>query len=117
MEWRRYIQGGSPIDQTVPLPAESGGNFSGAPFTIHVPSAAQLAPSILAKFTADGLQPGQAFPNNTIPANLLDPNAQLLLKAGIFPAPTSGTQFIKGVVAPTNFKEEMTRIDHHFTDT
>jgi Carboxypeptidase regulatory-like domain len=117
MEWRKYIQGNGVINQTVPLTSWYGGDFSGAPFTIHVPSAAQLAPSVLAKFTADGLAPGQAFPNNTIPANLLNPNAQLLLQAGIFPAPTSGTQFIKGVTAPTNFKEELVRIDHHFSDT
>jgi len=115
MEWRKYIQGGGAINQTVPLTSEYGGNFAGGP-SIHVPSATQLAPSVLAKFTALGLQPGQPFPNNTIPTGLLDPNAQALLKAGIFPAPTSGTQFIKGVTAPTNFREEMTRIDHHFTD-
>lgn len=115
MEWRRYIQGGSPINQTVPLTGWYTGNMSGGP-AIHVPSAAQLAPSLMQKFAAAGLQPGQAFPNNTIPASLLDPNAQLLLKAGIFPAPTSGTQFIKGVVAPTNFKDETMRIDHHFSD-
>ena len=115
MEWRRYVQGGSPINQTVPLPNWYGGNMSGGP-TIHVPSAAQLAPSILQKFTALGLQPGQPFPNNTIDPRLLDPNAQILLNAGVFPAPTSGTQFIKGVTAPTNFKDETVRIDHRFTD-
>jgi len=89
--------------------------MAGAP-TITVPTASQLAPSILAKFTADGLVPGQAFPNNTIPANLLDPNAQVLLKAGIFPAPTSGSHFIKGVTAPATLTDENVRIDHHFTD-
>ena len=115
MEWRRYVQGGSPINQTVPLPNWYGGNMSGGP-TVHVPSADQLAPSIMAKFTALGLQPNGSFPNNTIPQSLLDPNAQILLKQGIFPAPTSGTQFIKGVVAPTNFKDETVRIDHHFSD-
>jgi len=115
MEWRRYIQGGSPINQTVPLTGWYGGNMSGGP-AIHVPGTDQLAPSMLQKFTALGLQPGQSFPNNTIPTSLLDPNAQLLLKEGIFPAPTSGTQFIKGVVAPTNFKDETLRIDHHFND-
>jgi hypothetical protein len=115
MEWRKYVQGGGVINQTVPLTSWYGGNMAGGP-AIKVPSAAQLAPSILAKFTADGLQPGQAFPNNTIPANLLDPNAQVLLKAGIFPAQTSGTQFIKGVTAPTNLKDENLRIDHHFSD-
>lgn len=116
MEWRRYVQGGAPINQTVPLTSWYQGNFSGAPFTITVPTAAQLAPSILSKYTALGLTPGQPFPNNTIPQSLLDANAQSLLKAGIFPAPTSGNQYIKGVTAPTNVKEEMTRIDHHFTD-
>jgi len=115
MEWRRYIQGGSPINQTVPLPGWYGGNMAGGP-AIRVPTADQLAPSILNRFTSAGLAPGQAFPNNTIPNSLLDANAQSLLKAGIFPAPTSGNQFIKGVTAPTNVREEMTRIDHHFTD-
>jgi len=115
MEWRKYVQGAGVINQTVPLTGWYSGNMAGGP-TIKVPSAAQLAPSILAKFTADGLQPGQAFPNNTIPANLLDANAQTLLKAGIFPAPTSGSQYIKGVAAPSNMKDENLRIDHHFTD-
>ncbi len=115
MEWRRYIQGGSPINQTVPLTGWYGGNMAGGP-AIHVPTADQIAPSLMQKFTALGLQPGEPFPNNTIPAGLLDANAQLLLKQGIFPAPTSGTQFIKGVVAPTNFKDETLRIDHHFSD-
>jgi len=116
MEWRKYVQGNGVINQTVPLTSQYGGNFSGAPYTISVPSAAQLAPNLLSKFTALGLQPGKPFPNNTIPAALLDPNAQTLLKAGIFPAPTSGTQFVEGAVAPTNFREEIVRIDHHFTD-
>ncbi|HXK06138.1 MAG TPA: TonB-dependent receptor [Verrucomicrobiae bacterium] len=115
MEWRKYVQGGGVINQTVPLTSWYGGNMAGGP-TIHVPSATQVAPSILAKFTAAGLTPGQSFPNNTIPASLLDPNAQILLKAGIFPAPTSGTQFIKGVTAPTDLRDENLRIDHHFTD-
>ncbi|HLK47227.1 MAG TPA: TonB-dependent receptor [Bryobacteraceae bacterium] len=115
MEWRKYVQGTGVINQTVPLTSWYGGNLSGGP-AIHVPTAAQLAPSILDKFKAMGLQPGEPFPNNTIPASLLDPNAQVLLKTGIFPAPTSGTQFIKGVTAPTNFKDETVRIDHRFND-
>jgi hypothetical protein len=115
MEWRKYVEGGSPINQTVPLTNWYGGNMSGGP-AIHVPTADQLAPSILSKFTALGLQPGQAFPNNTIDPRLLDANAQLLLKEGIFPAPTSGSQFIKGVTAPSNLRDETLRIDHHFSD-
>jgi len=115
MEWRRYVLASGVINQTVPLTSWYGGDMAGGP-TIHVPTAAQVAPNILAKFTADGLTPGAPFPNNTIPANLLDPNAQTLLKAGIFPAPTSGSQFIKGVAAPSSLKDENLRIDHHFTD-
>lgn len=134
MEWRKYIQGGSPINQTVPLPSTYGGNFAGTSTVLHTPYTCQLAPSLAAKFTAAGQalsgcktdaatgnlvpDPTQqvAFTGNAIPTGLLDPNAQLLLKTGIFPAPTSGTQFIKGVTAPTNLKDETVRIDHHFND-
>jgi hypothetical protein len=91
-----------------------GGNLGST--AIHVPAANQLSAAQIARFNAAGLAPGQAFPNNTIPASLLDPNAQLLLKQGIFPAPTSGTAFSGGNNAPTNVREEIIRIDHHFTD-
>jgi hypothetical protein len=113
MEWRGQIQGGL-TNQTVPLTSTYGGNFGAT--TIKVPLATQVSPAILAQYAADGLTPGQPFPNNTIPANLLDPNAQSLLKAGIFPAPTSGAQFIGGNNSPTNLREEIARVDHQFTD-
>jgi Carboxypeptidase regulatory-like domain len=113
MEWRGQIQGGL-TNQTVPLTTTYGGNFGAT--VIKVPLATQVSPAILAQYAADGLTPGQPFPNNTIPANLLDPNAQSLLKAGIFPAPTSGKQFIGGNNSPTNLREEIARVDHQFTD-
>jgi hypothetical protein len=113
MEWRGQIQGGL-TNQTVPLTSTYGGNFGST--VIKVPLATQVSPAILAQYAADGLVPGQPFPNNTIPANLLDPNAQSLLKAGIFPAPTSGAQFIGGNNSPTNLREEIARVDHQFTD-
>jgi len=113
MEWRKMIQQGG-VNTTVPNPAAYGGDLG---FTaIHVPSAAQLSASELAKFAAFGLQPGQQFPNNTIPANLLDPNAQALLKTGIFPAPNSGSAFVGGNNLPTDVREEIVRIDHQFSD-
>src|SRR5581483_5313158 len=131
MEWRKYVLGNGVINQTVPLTNWYGGNMSGGP-ALHVPCSNQLAPNIASKLTGAGLtlstpDPAtgncsgpnailQPFPNNTIPSSVLDPNAQLLLKQGIFPAPTSGTQYIKGVTAPTNLKDETFRIDHHFTD-
>ena len=113
MEWRKMIQG-SQINQTVPMPGTYTGNFGNA--AIHVPRADQLAPSILQKFTALGLQPGEAFPNNTIPVSLLDTNAQALLKAGIFPAPTQGAQYIGAPPIPTNVREELVRVDHQFSE-
>jgi len=112
MEWRSLIQGQT-LKQTVPLTSTYGGVF---PTTINVPKASQLSPALQAKYTSLGLVFGQPFPNNTIPASLLDPNAQLLLKAGIFPAPNSGNQFIGGNNVPTNVREEITRIDHNFSD-
>jgi hypothetical protein len=112
MEWRSLIQGQT-LKQTVPLTSTYTGAF---PITINVPKASQLSPALQAKYTSLGLVFGQPFPNNTIPASLLDPNAQLLLKAGIFPAPTSGNQFIGGNNVPTNVREEVTRVDHNFSD-
>jgi hypothetical protein len=113
MEWRSLIQGQT-LNQTVPLTSTYGGNFGST--LITVPTAAQVSPAILAQYAADGLTPGQPFPNNTIPADLLDPNAQALLAAGIFPAPTSGAQFIGGNNVPTNVREEVARVDHQFSD-
>jgi hypothetical protein len=53
---------------------------------------------------------------NSLPAGFLDANAQALLAAGIFPAPTSGGQFQGGNNAPTNVREEIVRVDHQFSD-
>jgi hypothetical protein len=51
---------------------------------------------------------------------MISPNAAALLVAGgkyggIFPAPTSGNQFIGGNNSPTNLREEIVRIDHNFS--
>jgi hypothetical protein len=113
MEWRSLIQGGL-LNQTVPLTSTYGGNFGAT--TINVPTAAQLSPAQQARFTGAGLTLGAPFPNNTIPTSLLDPNAQTLLAAGIFPAPTSGSQFQGGNNSPTTVREEIARVDHTFND-
>src|SRR5215472_8083212 len=125
MEWRDLIQGGA-LRTNVPFPSTYSGNMNEAlnfggvlntgQTTLHVPNFSTLSTAQQAKFTAAGLSSGQPFPNNTIPASLLDPNAQALLKAGIFPAPTSGRTFIGGADAPTNVKEELVRMDHTFND-
>ena len=135
MEWRKIVQGGS-INQQVPLASQYGGNFGSTLGSnlanLHTPCANQVSAGIAAQFAAAGVglspctgsNPFVGFPNNTIPASLLDANAQALLGAGIFPAEsitrtvngiTTGS-FVGGVNAPTNVREEIVRIDHHFTD-
>src|SRR5581483_4598239 len=129
MEWRKLRQGGN-YNQTVPLPSEYGGNFAGTGITLHTPCTNQVSPAIAAAYTTAGLAlstPGsdgsctvntkppagyvapvyQPFPNNAIPASLLDPNAQAMLKAGIFPAPTNGAQFQGTPATPTDVREEI----------
>src|SRR5262249_24322348 len=103
----------------VPDVATYGGNFGST--VINVPTAAQVSPTVLAKNCPGGVLPagvvqGSAFPNNTIPSCMLDPNAPALLGAGIFPAGTTGpTTFVGGNNSPSNLKEEVVRIDHNFT--
>ena len=112
MEWRKLVQGGV-TNQTVPSTSEYGGQFTTA---IKVPSASQLSPALQGTYAALGLTPGANFPNNQIPASLINPTAEALLKAGIFPAPNSGSQFVGGNKLPTDVREEIIRIDHHFSD-
>jgi len=104
---------------------------------LHVPCQTQLSSDQVARFNSAGITTFStadasgscavntkatvaanpqfvAFP--TIPTDLLDANAQSLLNAGIFPAPTSGAQFQGGANSPTYVKEEIVRVDHQFND-
>jgi hypothetical protein len=118
-EWRRQIIGSTPtIANTV-----AAGNFPtpGAPLTYTVPAngTVPVVPQTtdaakLALYAADGLTPGAPFPGNTIPANLIDPNAVLELNSGAFPKPNFGTsQYISSIPEPTNVREDVVRIDHN----
>jgi hypothetical protein len=111
MEWRKSKSSGN-FNQIVPLESTYTGAFGSAAIT--VPTAEQLSPALQAKFTGAGLTLGAPFPNNTIPSSLLDPNAQTLVKAGIFPKPTSGNRYIASAPTPINVTEEIVRIDHQF---
>src|SRR6202012_5030738 len=74
-------------------------------------------PAKLATYAADGLTPGAPFPGNTIPANLLDPNALLFMGTGAIPHPNSGTDnYIASPKQPTYVREDVVRIDHNITD-
>jgi len=137
MEWRKLIQGGL-TNQAVPDPATYGGVFPAALTAagLHTPCSNQVSSAIATAYGAAAQTLStpsttgtvgacddkgtdnavlRAFTNNTIPTALLDPNAQALLKAGIFPAPTTGGRFIGGSNVPTDLREEVVRIDHNFS--
>jgi hypothetical protein len=139
MEWRRLIQGGI-INDHVPDAATYGGQFAAGLTAagLHTPCINQLSAAQATAFTNAGqtlstpdatsgacndnnghtatLQP---FTGNKIPMALLNPNAQALLTAGIFPKSNAvdsngNPTFIGGNNSPTSVKEEIARIDHTF---
>src|ERR1700738_106181 len=121
-EWRRLIQGSAPT--TVNTIAASNFPTAGQALAYTVPSNGTTPivpvtsdPAKLALYAADGLTAGQPFPNNTIPANLIDQNAVRELNAGTFPKPNFGTsQYISSIPQPTNVREDVVRIDHKIND-
>jgi len=122
MEWRRLIQGGL-TNQPVPDTSTYGGNLGDQ--IIDVPTTSSVSASVLARNCPNGALPagivqGRHFPNNTIPACMITPNATALLSAGVFPGPNALDQsgkpvFIGGNNSPTNLTEEVARLDHNFT--
>jgi Carboxypeptidase regulatory-like domain len=125
MEWRSLIQG-QLLNQTVPpasaYPDAAGDavlptTYNGKTLDIAVPTGIAGFGSSCSAAVLATLVPGQPFPNNTIPACLIDSNANALLTAGgtyggIFPKPTSGASFIGGNNVPTKVREEIVRVDH-----
>ena len=117
-EWRRLIQGSAPSVQNAILAsnfASPGQDLAYTPPKGVAPVVpATTDPAKLAIYAADGLTPGQPFPGNIIPANLIDQNAVLELNAGTFPKPNfnNGTQYIASIPQPTNVREDIVRIDH-----
>lgn len=110
MEWRRLIQGSQIFATAIPNNA-FGGDFSGLP-ALKVPDTDPTG-----KFARAGLTPGGTFPNNRIPASVLDPNALAFLGTGAFPRPNAaGDRFSQAAPVPTYLREEIVRIDHQFTD-
>jgi Carboxypeptidase regulatory-like domain len=113
-EWRRLIQGSAPTTTNT----IAANNFPVAgqalAYTGSVPTVPVTSdPAKLALYKSDGLTPGQPFPGNIIPANLMDRNAVLELNAGTFPKPNLGTnQYVSSIPQPTNVREDVVRIDH-----
>jgi hypothetical protein len=110
MEWRRLVQGGEINAVSVPR-AMTTGDFSSLSAPVHVPNTSD--PAAIARFAQYGLTPGQNFPNNVIPAGLLNANSIALLKAGLFPGPnTASGRYYASVPNRTNYREEAFRVDH-----
>ncbi|MGA8043946.1 MAG: TonB-dependent receptor [Terracidiphilus sp.] len=121
-EWRRLIQGSPPSIQNAILEPNFPTANTALNYTIPTGGTVPIVPvtsdpAKLALYQADGLTAGQPFPNNVIPANLIDQNAVLQLNAGTFPKPNynNGTQYIASIPQPTNVREDIVRIDHTIT--
>jgi hypothetical protein len=123
-EWRRLIQGSAPSAVNT-LPSQdfpvAGTDLHYVPpafapsTTIVVPNAND--PAYRAELASLGLTPGAAFPNNTIPAALFDPNALSYFGTGIIPHPTtSNGQAIVSAVQPIDVWDNVVRIDHNIND-
>lgn len=104
-EWRRDRVPGTVFNVPVPSVAERSGNFSdvcpdpSGSFADcpHVPGTATSANPI-----------GTLFPGNVVPVNS---NGALFLP--LIPEPNAGDSFILSPVQPTNWREELLRVDHN----
>lgn len=119
-EWRRLVQGTQPSIQNTVLASNFPATGQALNYTVPTGGTAPIVPvtndpAKLALYAADGLTPGKPFPNNVIPANLIDQNAVLEVNAGTFPKPNynNGTQYIASIPQPTNVREDVVRIDHN----
>jgi len=124
-EWRREVTG-VPTTSIKTLPAAdivtSAATFNyvipvfdNAKF-LTVPTVAD--PALVAKIKADGLTMGGKFTNNTIPGNLLDPNALAFNATKNLPASTNadGSYTPTGGHLPVTVREDLFRIDHNIND-
>ncbi|HEX7360922.1 MAG TPA: TonB-dependent receptor [Bryobacteraceae bacterium] len=109
-EWRKSVTPGQTFNNHVPSNEERGGNFS------------DVCPSPGAAVDTDAFPncpvnplTSAYFPNNQVP---VAPQAQTLLP--LIPAPTTGSgasSFFNAAPAqPTNWREELARVDQNFTD-
>jgi len=105
-EWRRDRVPGENFYELVPSLAERSGNFSDLCPGPDCP----VEPALI-NGVANPLA-GQPFPGNQVPVN---PNAAPLL--GLIPAPNSGVNIYSAApTQPTNWREELVRVDHNFSD-
>jgi len=124
-EWRRLITGaGTTNTPTIP---DADRPTAGTDLKYTPPAFASTNaivvptlgdPAFNAKLSQLGLSPGDAFPNNTIPHQLFDPNAVLYLNSPVVPKETAGTggKSQANISNPIDVVDTVVRIDHKFND-
>jgi Carboxypeptidase regulatory-like domain len=114
-EWRKLRQGTqSQVIRAFPASFRAG-DFSSLGTPLRVPQTTD--PAAINRFAQYGLTPGGAFPNNQIPAGLIDSNARALINVGAFPLPNaSGNNFTSSPTVPTDVTEQILRMDHQISD-
>jgi len=126
-EWRRDRVPGQDFNQQVPSLAERSGNFSdlcpatntpfqrtnsdgpaAATFFPNCPGTASATTGFFDPYVTDGIL-------NQVPLDPADPNVQALLP--MISSPNFGDdRFVASPTQPTNWREELIRVDHNFTD-
>ncbi|MGB7584557.1 MAG: carboxypeptidase regulatory-like domain-containing protein [Terriglobales bacterium] len=106
-EWRRDRVPGQAFNVIVPSVAERNGNFSDLCPGLDCP----VQPAKINGVANPNA--GQPFPGNQVPVNPV--SAPLL---GMIPSPTggSGNVYTAAPSQPTNWREELVRVDHNFSD-
>ena len=106
-EWRRDRVPTS-FNQLVPSGAERTGNFSDL---CNAANAYDDCPSVPGSTNAAGYTPNLSV----VPGfNANDPNVQALLS--LIPLPNQGNAYVATVTQPTNWREELIRLDHNLSD-
>jgi hypothetical protein len=119
-EWRRDRVPGQDFNQLVPSLEERTGNFNSrcpefSPGLNFVRDDFPDCPAAGPGSAAGTLAP---FPNNQVPFDTNDPNVQALLPMISLPNEGSGadSRFRSSPTQPTNWREELIRVDHNFTN-
>jgi Carboxypeptidase regulatory-like domain len=119
-EWRRD-RVPSTFNQLVPSPAERTGDFSDLCPNLNSGQASDFSDCPMVSGFTDPSGPTKGYtPNlNVVPGfNANNPNVQALL--AMIPLPTEGApgaeSYLTTITQPTNWSEELVRIDHNLTD-
>lgn len=110
----RRLRQGTTVSTMVPTSAELGGDFSdwaGVKGTTLSPASLPASLQNCIVNNGTGIDP-----------NCINPNAKALMNAGVFPGANTTTawgnnNFNAAPSVPSNFHEELFRIDHHFSDS